>query len=46
MNTFYDRPAGILKISMSSYIANTVDRFENFDLSRGFPYRELVDCLL
>jgi hypothetical protein len=46
MNTFYDRPAGILKISMSSYIANTVDRFENFDLRRGFPYRELVGCLL
>jgi hypothetical protein len=46
MDTFYDRPLGILKISMESYIGNTVERFEHFDLSRGFPYRELVGCLL
>ena len=46
MDTFYDRPRGLLKISMASYIANTVDRFETFDLSRGFPFREIVGCLL
>jgi hypothetical protein len=46
MDTFYDRSLGIMKISMESYIANTVERFANFDLSRGFPFRELVGCLL
>jgi hypothetical protein len=46
MDTFYDRPRGFLKISMASYIANTVERFESFDLSRGFPFREIVGCLL
>jgi hypothetical protein len=46
MDTFYDRSLGIMKISMESYIANTVERFANFDLSRGLPFREVVGCLL
>jgi hypothetical protein len=46
MDTFYDRSLGIMKISMESYIDNTVERFSNFDLSRCLPYREIVGCLL
>ncbi len=46
MDTVYDRPAGILKLSMESYIQTTVTRFQDFDLSQGFPYRELIGCLL
>jgi hypothetical protein len=46
MDTWYDRPAGFLKLSMESYIQTTVERFQDFNLSHGFPYRELVGCLL
>jgi hypothetical protein len=46
MDTHYDRPAGFLKLSMESYIQTTVSRFNNFDLSQGFPFREIVGCLL
>ncbi len=46
MDTTYDRDAGFLKLSMSTYIKTTVSRFESFDLSQGYPYRELVGCLL
>ena len=46
MDTFYCRERGILKLSMESYISTTMERFENFDTSRGHPYRELVGCLL
>jgi hypothetical protein len=46
MDTLYDLDGGFLKLSMSSYIAMTVDRFQNFDLRQGFPFRELVGCLL
>jgi hypothetical protein len=46
MDTYYDRPAGILKLSMESYIQTTVDRFRDFNLSQGFPFRELVGCML
>jgi hypothetical protein len=46
MDTYYDRQAGILKLSMESYIQTTVSRFTDFDLSQGFPYREIVGCLL
>jgi len=46
MDTVYDLGAGHLKLSMSSYIVMTRDRFQNFDLSQGFPFRELVGCLL
>ncbi len=46
MDTCYQRESGILKISMESYITTTVERFKAFDTSRGYPYRELVGCLL
>jgi hypothetical protein len=46
MDTFYQRDEGILKLSMETYISNTAERFRNFDVSRGFPYREVVGCLL
>ena len=31
---------------MATYIQSTVERFQNFDLSQGIPYRELVGSLL
>jgi hypothetical protein len=31
---------------MTSYIIMTRDRFKSFDISQGFPFRELVGCLL
>ncbi len=46
MDTHYDPNLGVLKLSMKSYVENTMERFENFDLSQGYPYRELVGCLL
>ena len=46
MNVSYDLVLGELKLSMTSYIETTMERFRNFDLSQGFPYRELVGCLL
>jgi hypothetical protein len=35
-----------MKLSMTTYIETTVSRFEQFDLSCGVPFRELVGCLL
>ena len=46
MDTYYQREDGILKLSMESYIATTMERFRDFDTGRGYPYRELVGCLL
>ena len=46
MDTSYDPILGVMKLSMTSYIDTTVERFKNFDLRQGFPYRELVGCLL
>jgi hypothetical protein len=46
MDAYYDHTSGHLQISMETYISTTVDRFGDFDISRGFPYRELVGCLL
>ena len=46
MDTSYQRESGILKLSMESYISNTMGRFKDFDVSRGYPYREIVGCLL
>jgi hypothetical protein len=46
MDVQYDLTRGILKLSMESYIESTMARFEAFDLSHGYPYRELVGCLL
>ena len=46
MDTCYQRERGVLKLSMENYIDTTVERFKTFDTSRGYPYRELVGCLL
>jgi hypothetical protein len=46
MDTRYDLNAGVLSMGMETYIQATMDRFSNFDLTRGCPYREIVGCLL
>jgi hypothetical protein len=46
MDTSYALDAGVLKMSITSYIVTTQERFRSFDLSQGFPFRELVGCLL
>jgi hypothetical protein len=46
MDTCYQHKRGIMKLSMESYISTTMDRFQNFDTSQGYPYREVVGCLL
>jgi hypothetical protein len=46
MDTCYQRDRGILKLSMKSYIGTTMERFRDSDTSKGFPYREVVGCLL
>jgi hypothetical protein len=46
MDVSYDPVPGVLKLSMRNYIETTMERFKAFDLSQGFPYRELVGCLL
>jgi hypothetical protein len=46
MDTHYQRDRGIMKLSMESYITTTMERFRTFDTGRGYPYRELVGCLL
>ncbi len=46
MDTCYLREKGIMKLSMESYISTTMDRFKAFDVSQGYPYREVVGCLL
>ena len=46
MDTDYNLDNGILRMHMATYIQNTCDRFEKFDLSKGLPYRELVGSLL
>jgi hypothetical protein len=46
MDTRYDVNAGILSMGMETYIQSTMERFTNFDLALGFPYREIVGCLL
>jgi hypothetical protein len=46
MDTEYDIQHGVFKMHMATYIQSTVDRFANFDLTKGIPYRELVGSLL
>ena len=36
MDTCYQRDRGILKLSMESYIGTTMERFRDFDTSKGF----------
>jgi hypothetical protein len=46
MDTVYNIKEGYLKIHMETYIVSTRDRFLDFDVSRGIPFREIVGCLL
>ena len=46
MDTSYDLSTGVLTMGMATYIQSTMDRFQNFDLALGLPYREIVGCLL
>ena len=46
MDTSYDLSAGVLRMQMTTYIKDTVERFQKFDLSHGVPYRELVGSLM
>ena len=46
MDVDYDLDAGILRMHMKTYIESSVDRFMNFDLSQGAPFREIVGSLL
>jgi hypothetical protein len=46
MDADYDMDAGILRMHMATYIQNTVDRFHDFDVTKGVPYREIVGSLL
>jgi hypothetical protein len=46
MDTEYDLETGVLRMHMKTYIGNTVDRFHDFDLSHGVPFREIVGSLL
>jgi hypothetical protein len=46
MDTSYDLSTGVLTMGMATYIQSTMDRFQQFDLTLGLPYREIVGCLL
>jgi hypothetical protein len=46
MDTSYELSTGVLTMGMATYIQSTMDRFQNFDLALGLPYREIVGCLL
>ncbi len=46
MDTVYNIKEGYLKIHMETYILSTRERFLDFDVSRGIPFREIVGCLL
>ena len=46
MDVDYNLTSGVLKMHMATYIDATVQRFQDFDLSIGIPYRELVGSLL
>jgi hypothetical protein len=46
MNVDYNLTTGVLKMHMTTYIESTAQRFKDFDLSQGIPYRELVGSLL
>ncbi len=46
MDTFYDVERGYLKLHMETYIVSTYERFRDFDISHGVPFREILGCLL
>jgi hypothetical protein len=46
MDVEYNVDNGILKMHMKTYIEATLQRFQNFDLSQGVPFREITGSLL
>jgi hypothetical protein len=46
IDTEYDIEKGFFKIHMATYIDSTVQRFTDFDLTMGVPYREWIRSLL
>jgi hypothetical protein len=46
MDTAYDLKTGIMKMHMATYIEASVQRFRDFDVTNGAPFRELVGSLL
>jgi hypothetical protein len=46
MDMTYNRDDGFLTMGMRTYIENTLERFNLFDIAFGCPYREIVGCLL
>jgi hypothetical protein len=46
MDTLYDAKKGYLKLHMETYIASIHERFHGFDVTKGFPFREIVGCML
>ena len=46
MDMEYDKLRGVLKLHMQTYIQETVARFESCDTTVGYPYRQIVGCIL
>jgi hypothetical protein len=46
MDVVYDRPNGVLTLHMETYVRETVTRFEHCETTAGFPFREIVGCIL
>ena len=42
----YNKAEGVLTIHMETYVRETVTRFESCATTAGFPFREIVGCLL
>jgi hypothetical protein len=46
MDMEYNMEVGQLTMRMTTYISETIKRFESYDTTHGLPYRELVGCLM
>jgi hypothetical protein len=46
MDTLYDLKKGYLKLHMETYIETIHQRFHGFDVTKGFPFREVVGCMM
>ena len=46
MDTLYDLKKGYLKLHMETYIETIHQRFHGFDVTKGFPFREIVGCMM
>ncbi len=46
MDTLYNFKQGYLKLHMETYIESIHERFHGFDVTKGFPFREIVGCML